>query len=210
MPSSIASALILPLHAWAQRLDDGAITAAIRAGESKRYDHLVSQCLAIPGLGAHFAAEGVVQPLGNYTITLAAAAGRVAAMAAEAKRLYRPFSAADIAEDIRSGQTAYVAAVPANPTSSSNAIHVAPPIERIVLKSKTNPNAVAQPKHVEITPVEWSNLVGGKVGGTSALATFDAGEVRELPPSEFDMVLITPAGERRCKVGMKDRQRLFR
>ncbi len=41
--SSIASALILPLHAWAQRLDDGAITAAIRAGESKRYDHLVSQ-----------------------------------------------------------------------------------------------------------------------------------------------------------------------
>lgn len=208
--AGVALALVLAPQARAQQLDDSAIVAAMKAGQSKKYDHLVSECVAIAGLGAHMTADGIVQPLGTYTIIFAAAPGRIASMAADAKRLYKPFSVADIPEDIRSGQTVYVEALPAKPSNSSNAIHVAPPIERIVLKSKTNPNAVVQPKHVEITPVEWSNLLGGKVAGTSAVATFAFAEVKELPPGEFDMVLITTAGERRCKVGLQDRQRLFR
>jgi hypothetical protein len=78
-----------------------------------------------------------------------------------------------------------------------------------VLKSKTNPSAVVQPEHLEFSPVEWSNLLGGKVQGNSGWASFPIGAVRELPAGEFDVVLVTQAGERRCKVGMKDRTRLF-
>jgi hypothetical protein len=33
--------------------------------------------------------------------------------------------------------------------------------------------------------------------------------VKELPAGDFDVVVITQAGERRCKVGAKDRARLF-
>jgi len=209
-PAVCVFALVVAVQANTQQLDDAAIIGAMKAGQAKKYDHLVSECLAIPGFGAHFAAEGFVQPLGNYTITFATASGRIASMAAEAKRLYKPFAVADVPAEIRSGQTVYVEAVPAKPTSSSNNVHVAPPIERIVLKSKSDPNAVVQPRHVEIFPIEWSNLLGGKVAGTAAVATFAFAEVRELPPGEFDMVLITTAGERRCKVGSKDRDRLFR
>src|SRR5688572_10765408 len=81
--------------AIAHQLDEAAIVAAIRAGEAKKYGHLVSECIAIAGFGSHMAAEGLVRPLGNYTITLTAAPGRIAMMAAEAKRLYRPFAPAD-------------------------------------------------------------------------------------------------------------------
>jgi hypothetical protein len=35
------------------------------------------------------------------------------------------------------------------------------------------------------------------------------GGVRELPAGDFDVVLVTQAGERRCKVGSGDRARLF-
>jgi hypothetical protein len=209
--SAIIGALVCSATAAvAQPLDEAAIVAAMRAGEARKYGHLVSECLAIPGFGSHLAAEGLVRPLGNYTITLTTAPGRIAMMAAEAKRLYRPFAPGDVPEEVRAGQTVYVAALPAQPTNSSDSIHVAPPIERIVLKSKVNAAAVVQPRHLEVTPVQWSNLLGGKVDGTTALATFAAAEVRELPAGEFDMVLITTAGERRCKVGTKDRERLFR
>ena len=104
----------------------------------------------------------------------------------------------------------YVTATPQKPKQSSNTIDVASPIEQIVLKSKTSPTTVVQPSDLQITPVEWSNLLGGKVQGTSAVATFPLGAVRELPSGEFDITLVTAAGERRCKVGNKDRDRLFK
>jgi hypothetical protein len=83
-------------------------------------------------------------------------------------------------------------------------------IERVVLKSKSNPNAVAQPTHLEFAPQAWSNLLGGTVQANSAWATFQLSDVRELPPGDFDVVVVTQAGERRCKVGTKDRAKLFR
>ena len=47
------------------------------------------------------------------------------------------------------------------------------------------------------------------MSGNRAVAFFDYGTVKELPPGEFDIVVITTSGERRCKVGLKDRQKLF-
>jgi len=98
---------------------------------------------------------------------------------------------------------------PNGPSRSSNTISVPAPIEHVVLKSKAKGETVVQPMKVETEPVEWSNLLGGKVEGNRAVAMFDWSAVRELPAGEFDIVVITPLGERRCKVGTKDRARLF-
>ena len=57
--------------------------------------------------------------------------------------------------------------------------------------------------------VTWSNLFGAKVESNRVIARFNGKEVRELPPGDFDVVVVAREGERRCKVGSKDRQRLF-
>jgi hypothetical protein len=35
-------------------------------------------------------------------------------------------------------------------------------------------------------------------------------EIKELPSGDFDVVLITAAGERRCKVGASDRLKILK
>ena len=76
-----------------------------------------------------------------------------------------------------------------------------------MLKSKNS--VVAQPDEFQTERVTWPGIAGGKGQPNRALARFPIGTVRELPAGEFDIVLITEAGERRCKVGAKDRERLF-
>lgn len=129
-------------------------------------------------------------------------------MAARAKRLYKPLKLDDVTEDLRT-PAVVVSVEPIDPQSSGKRISVAAPIEHIVLKSKSNAEQVAQPSRVEKEPVEWSNLLGGRVEANRAVAFFDFGSVKELPPGEFDIVVVTTEGERRCKVGLKDRQKLF-
>ena len=45
--------------------------------------------------------------------------------------------------------------------------------------------------------------------GNSAIATFSADDVKELPAGDFDVVIVTQAGERRCKVSAKDRTKIL-
>jgi hypothetical protein len=110
---------------------------------------------------------------------------------------------------MREGTTVYVTATPHAPYQSKSSYDVASPIERIVLKSKSNPAVVAQPENVELIPVEWKNLMGGVIQGNSAVATFKVGDTNELPAGHVDIELITQAGERRGKIGVKDRVKLF-
>jgi hypothetical protein len=196
--------------ASAQSISDADVEAAIKAGQAKKFDHLVSDCSATAGFGEGIAAgmAGGMQPNGSFSVTVSANAGRIAYMAADAKRLYKPFNAADVPESIRT-PAIFVFADPEKPSRSGNVVSIASPVERIVLKSKVKPDAIAQPEHFETEPVEWSNLLGGKVEGTRGLARFDLNAVKELPSGDFDVVVITQAGERRCKVGAKDRAKLF-
>ena len=195
----------------AQSLDDAAVDAAIKAGQNKKHGPLFSSCVATAGFGENMAAAigGGVTRTGSFTVIVSRSAGRIAYMAADAKRLYKPFAISDVPDRIRANNLVYVTVVPHDPQRLSNQIDVASPIERVVLKSKTNPNAVAQPQDMELTPLEWKNLVGGVVDGNAAVATFPLGDVLEFPAGDFDIVVVTQAGERRCKVGKGDRQRLF-
>jgi hypothetical protein len=68
---------------------------------------------------------------------------------------------------------------------------------------------VLQPSNVTTEQVEWANLLGGKVISNKAYATFPLEAAKGLPPGEVDIVVVTEAGERRCKIGNKDRDRLF-
>ena len=194
----------------AQSLTNAQILDAIKAGEAKKFDHLISDCIATAGFGENMSAgiNGGIMRTGSFDVVLSTNAGRIAYMAARAKRLYKKLTPEDITQDLR--RPAVVVTVePKDPSQMSNGISVAAPIEHIVLKSKVIAEDVAQPRSVEKEVVEWSNLLGGKVQGNRAVAFFDYGSVKELPPGEFDIVVITTSGERRCKVGLKDRQKLF-
>jgi hypothetical protein len=203
-------ALLISVALSAQNLTDAQILAAIKAGESKKFDHLISDCVATSGFGESMAAgmgTGVTRT-GAFSVTVSTNEGRIAFMAARAKRLYKPFVLENVSEDLRA-PAVVVSIEPNDPSTSGKTIRVAAPIEHVVLKSKAKSAEVTQPEKVEMEPVEWSNLVGGKVAGNRAVAFFDYGAVQELPAGEFDIVVITAAGERKCKVGLKDRQKLF-
>lgn len=194
----------------AQSLTDAQILEAIKAGEAKKFDHLVSDCYAKSGFGEGMAAAlaGGVSRDGGFRVTLSTNAGRIAFMAARAKRLYKPLTPDQVSDDLRS-PAVILSVEPVDPSRGNNNISVAAPIEHVVLKSKAKSAETAQPTKVDTEPVEWSNLLGGKVEANRAVAFFDFAAVKELPAGEFDIVVITTAGERRCKVGLKDRQKLF-
>ncbi len=191
-------------------LDDVAVDAAIKAGQSKRFSHLISDCIATPGFGEGLGAAmaGGIQRTGGFNVYVSANAGRIAYLAADAKRLYKPFTIQNVDEALRTPM-AFVAVYPQEPDRSGNTYKVAAPIERVVLKSKNDPNAIVQPETFETEPVQWKNLLGGSVDANSATATFPFEAIKRLPPGEFDVVVITPAGERRCKVGQNDRKKVF-
>jgi hypothetical protein len=206
----VALVVATPSLSTAQNLDDDAVARAIKAGQDRKIGPLVSTCLATAGFGESMAAtvSAGVQRTGSFNVTAGANAGRIAQIAADARRLYTPFSTADVGDALRIPM-AFVWAIPQDPDQTGSIIRVASPIERIVLKSKIDERAVVQPETFSTEPVELKNLVGGSVTANSAVATFSLGAIRKLPDGDFDVVVITQNGERRCKVGRGDRNRVF-
>jgi hypothetical protein len=206
--------LLVAVPLGAQQLDPAAVAAAIKAGQDNKLKPLISDCQAGPSLGQAMGSalrlEDGVKLDGYYHVVVSRAAGRIGYMASEAKRLYQPFSADDIPESITANTLVYVTATPRKPVPDGKSISVAAPIEQLVLKSKAQSTAVARPDNLDITPTQWPTPSGGTVAGTAAVATFPLSAIREFPAGDFDVVLVTTAGERRCKVGQADRVKLFR
>lgn len=204
--------LLFPVLASAQSapLDDAAVAAAITEGQTKKnINHLAAICAADPGFGANmaFAMAGGLQPGGAYQVVVSRAAGRIAFAAKEAKRLYQPFAVENVTDDMRQPGV-HVSVVPMSPFRNQNAILYCPDVQRVVLKSKVDPNAVAQPAAETSVPVEWSNLMGGKLTSTAMYLHFTEEELSKFPKGDIDIVVVTPAGERRCKIGAGDRAKL--
>lgn len=214
MPTRIRVTVLLLLIAAttlaAQQITEPDVAMAIQAGQTKKFNNLISECVATAGFGELMAAGtvGGLQRVGSYTVVVSANAGRIAFLAANAKRLYKPFTAADVPDTLHLPGI-FVSVEPNEPTRTTNAISVASPIDRVVLKSKVRPDIVVEPEAFDVEPVEWANLLGGKVEANRALAKFSFQAARELPAGDFDVVVVAQAGERRCKVGPKDRLKLF-
>lgn len=206
-------ALLLTSSTIAQQLSDVEIAAAIKAGTSgqKEMKTLRDECIATAGFGEAFSKNlaGGVQPIGAFNVITSTTAGQIATMASDAKRLYEPFSAESVPTELRT-RALFVTATPHNPSTSSGTTAIAAPIEQLILQSKAHRDAVVKPRLFSAVPVEWSNLLGGKVTNNMGSAQFDLDEVRALPAGDVDIVLITTAGERRCKLGTQDRLRLTR
>ncbi len=198
---------MLPLAPAAQSNDE--ILQAIAAGKNKKQAALMASCDAKPGLGEAMAGGmgGGLRPTGRYNVAVAGPLGHVASLAFEASRLYKSFGLADVTDDMRS-PTIYVTAAPDDPRRAGNSYSVASPIQSIVLTSKDNGGA-ALSTDLRLEPVVWKNLLGASFSGTSATATFSREEVDALPAGELNIVLVTAAGERRCKIGASERAKVL-
>ncbi|MCC7178269.1 MAG: hypothetical protein IT177_07755 [Acidobacteria bacterium] len=196
--------------ATAQSLTDAEVDAAIAAGQNRKLKDLIADCTAKPGFGSAFgsAMAGGLQPSGAYDVSFATSAGRVALHAAQAKRLYKPFTRDDVTSDMRQ-PALWLWVEPQAPVRNNSEFRVASPLERVVLRVKDDEGAVLQPEDMSVEPVAWQNLLGAEFEGTRALVSFDLAAVRGLKPGNLEAVLVTQAGERRCAIGTKERQRLL-
>jgi hypothetical protein len=110
--------------AGAQQLDDAALQQAIRTGEERRA--ILSVCTADSGFGEDLAANmaGGIQKNGSFSIITSTNAGRVAILAYEGKRIYKPLTVAQVPGELRE-PALWVAVEPNPPTSNRQAISVA-------------------------------------------------------------------------------------
>lgn len=207
---ALVALALLNVKANGQQVSDAQIAEGIKAGESKNFKSLVSECLATAGFGEKFSAQskGGFSPTGSFDVTVSSSVGRIAYLAAQAKRLYKTFALADVPEALKT-PSVFVSVEPNAPMGNpgGKGSRMAALIETVVLKGKAD--AVVQPASVELEPVSWPSTEGGKVEANRAVARFDFGAFGKLPPGEFDVITITVSGERKCKVGAKDRDRLF-
>jgi hypothetical protein len=195
----------------AQGLTDVQVQAAIKVGHEKKISALTTECRATPALGETVAARNGsgVQRDQAFEVVVVGNAGRIASMAADAKRTDKPFSAADVPPAMKEEPALFVTVIPLEPRPgfASGSVSVASPIYRVVLKSKGNPDVTVMPRVFQTEPVTWSNLPGGAVTANRATAQFVLGQVASL--SDFDVTVITQHGERRCNIAAKDRTKLF-
>ena len=187
------SPLQTPYDTWA---------AAVAGGKE---NDLFSKCTATElAIDRFLIGAGGHPDIAHFHVTVSKSAGEIGRLFTEARRLYKPTPREAVPRELQT-DAVYVFADPHQPPPG---YLVQAPIEHIVLKSK-NSGAAIQPATFKVTPVEWATASGGVKPPNRASARFELGPVRELPAGDFDVVLITTAGERRCKVGAKDRQRLF-
>lgn len=200
--SLIAATLSVGMSSQLQRLSDDQIKEAIVQGTAGK--NVTSSCLATSG----FMDFGEMN--GPFDVYVEGPYGRIMRLAREAKKKYLAFTIETVTDEQRA-TVVTITITPAAPTLSQNKWHRTAAADHVVLKTKPPKGAeavVLQPANIEHFPTEWSNAVGGKWQGQGAVATFDFDAVKGFPHPEFDVVVITAEGERRCKVGKKDRDAL--
>ena len=223
---------VLGAPIWAQQLDEVAVEKAIKAGQDNKFGPLISECKAGPGAGERFSASadvsfGVmrVHPIGRYRVVMSTNVGRIAFLAAEAKRLKEPFGVRDVSGHLRNAAV-HVFVDPDKPPTRDwgGGIPLPAPIDRVVIRSKSDPASVVEPETVNTEDVTWDDRTGIVFGvgadgrlekrplmveRSRATATFAIGPVTTLRAGDLEIVVITKAGERRCAVSARDRLRLL-
>lgn len=193
-----------------QRLEDAEVEKAIKAGQDRKFGHLISDCNATAGFGSYMKKElrGGSEPT-VFKVTVSTNVGQIAFSAEEAKRQDKPFTSSDVPEQLRA-PAAYVVVVPV-PLLHGSRIRVGgvrlftSRIDKVGIESKTNPEVVIEPDTFEKGSFDWPS----KIQTNRVVASFPIDAVKSLPPGDFDVVVATQEGERRCKVGTRDRARLF-
>lgn len=216
---------LLAASVGAQDLDDAAVERAIKAGQDNKFGQWSAECKAGVSLSdkrKQWSTLSSVHFTGAFQVTLVTNSGRVALLAAEAKRQRMPFSVADVPEQFRR-QALYVLVDPIKPGRDwENGVEVPSPIRGIALRSKSTPASVAEPTTFEVADVQWGDgptiMMKGKTGGgfeknlferSRATATIPMESARVLPAGDLEIVVVTTGSDRRCDVAAKACLRLF-
>ena len=219
----------------AQNLDDAAVEKAIRAGQDNKFRQWSAECKASASLsekrkdGAASWTSGSVHFTGAFQVTISTNSGRVALLAAESRRQQKPLRAADVPERFRR-EGLHLLVDPIKPGKDwGGGVEVPASIDRVVLRSKAEPNAVVQPEVFNTEDATWdfdrviiARLAPGGGWETNvfkksrAIAVFPIEAIKTLPAGDLDVVVITEpmkearslAGERVCTIRASDRLRL--
>jgi len=125
---------------------------------------------------------------GPFRVILAGPMVRVNAALREAARALKPFTRADVTDEMI-GPFLRVSAWPSKPSYSKyGGWSVTPAATNIVLlpKGSTDLTKAVQPTSKEAFPQEWGNALGAKFEGQGMTADFNLSDV---PPGEFDVVI---------------------
>jgi hypothetical protein len=95
-------------------------------------------------------------------------------------------------------RTVELTAKPKKPVAAGEATKVAADIDRVLLRSPVKSEATALPARESRGP------------GGEHRATFDLGAIRALPDGDVNVVIVTPDGERVCRVDKAHREKLAR
>jgi hypothetical protein len=206
---ALITAAIVP-GAAAQPLTQAQIDEAIGAGMTGKQKSLVITCAAVIGFGQMFKREQALDPRGSFGVTMSLTQGRIAALAADARRVYKPFGASDVPADLKSAAVLVdIDPDPPDLNTETRAVWYTPSIQQVVIKAFPDRKRFVLPAALQLDPVEWKDAPGGPMKGNRGRARFNVGDVRELPPGELEIAVVTEAGERACIVPARDRRRVF-
>ena len=209
----------------AQNLDDIAVEKAIKAGQDNKFRQWTAECKASASLsekrkdGAASWTSGSVHFTGPFNVTISTNSGRVALLAAEAKRQQKPLRAADVPDRFR-GEGLHLLVDPIKPGGDwGGGVEVPAPIDRVVLRSKAEPTAVVQPAAFDTEDMTWAfdRVLIARYGPdgkqeinifkkSRAMAVFPVEAIKSLPAGDFEILVSTApvrevrseAGERAC------------
>lgn len=193
---------------WAQAIPEQDLAAAIRTGQAGQVDSLRATCTARPA-ATDPAAPTVdrVRRDGIYTVSFSGSLGRVAVLAAEARRRREPYAVEDVPRELRDAAV-YLVVNPVRPTQVGDVVSAPSPIDKVSIRSAAQPSAQVAPEGVEWEGVEWRNPLGGFIEASRATAAFPWAAMRDLPPGALEVVVTAEAGERRCAISEADRRRV--
>ena len=208
---SIMASPVLAQSIALHPLDDDGVQAAIDEGSSNA---LSASCTANPGMGSIFgnaltaAVGGGTTYTGGYSVTFLSHYGQIATVKSERERRYMPPpTPSDIPNELREPRL-HLWIEPDGDSDGDNLIELSASIEHVVIRPEDRTEGVIQPIDFTTEPVTFRNLLGAEYVATRALATFPADSALEAAADrDLEVVVITPAGERRCNV---DNDRIYR
>jgi hypothetical protein len=212
----------------AQGLDDAALEQAIKAGLDNKFGQWSAQCKAGVSLSdkrkerAASWTRDSVHFTGAYQVTVLTSSGRVAFLAAEAKRQRTSFTVSDVPDQLRT-DALYVVVDPIKPGGDwGSGVEVPSPIKGIILRSKSVPASQVEPMSLEVGDVQWTEgrtiMMKSRPGGgfdknlfeqSRATATMPVESARALPAGDLEIVVVTSGADRRCDSTTKERLRLL-
>ncbi len=193
------------------------VESAIKIGLAGKLGDLFVACdvgagfLQEVAIGSTSGNTGTV-PTGKYHIQLSTNLGMIAMAASQAKQKYKPYGRSDVRDKFLK-PAVYVDIFPSDPVETKNALGVVlqlgvtPRLSHVVLKSSAKDGTAAQPENLVVTPVPWTRG-GSSVESTKGEATFAFDAVTAMPPGNFNIIVVTEAGERKCKVNQGSRKKL--